>query len=133
MRTRASLINQKRPKPKGEVLGPTVDPDDYVSGPTTRGNIGRQKRRPGPMAAKALANPGVFGGGTLEVPKSSPAPAVTKAPMPTRKPKAASKPKSVPKKSAAKKEGFDFGAALARGFGGEEAWKREKKKAGVRD
>ena len=44
---------------------------------------------------------------------------------PSRKPKMAA-----PKKASGK---FNFGAEIARGFGGETAWEREKKKAGVKD
>jgi hypothetical protein len=90
--------------------------------------------------ARAKANKGMFGGGTLIVPKSKPA---SKPSMPDRKPVAGvkkgpgtkavkAKPPSQPK-SGKQKGGFDFGSAIARGMGGSSAWDREKRKAGVRD
>lgn len=79
-----------------------------------------------------------YSGATGNVPKAPEKSAKMMAGVtaPSKK-KAAAKPpmpvKSPTKKAKSGGDGFNFGAAIARGFGGETAWDREKKKAGVKD
>ena len=110
------------------------NPWDMLEGGRNRANMGSSANAASAKVKGTVRNTGAGYTGAKGSDATAPvksammsAATAKKPPMPMRKPKMAKA------KAAASKSGFDFGSAIARGFGGDNAWQREKKKAGVTD